>query len=317
MSKAFVDYLSLTIPETSTHGYKNHRTMAVSLLELWLGAVDLEDRKAGMFGYECSATFDGGLVCWGGNRGTLHISLSGTGCAQVCDWSDVIDSIDRHDARITRCDVTADDFDGAHYNIDWCIHQYQTGGFAPSRGTHPNAQHINDMGSGKGQTFTVGSRDSGKIFRGYEKGKEQGIEGSPWFRVEVQYMSKRRTIPLEILCDPGAYLAGSYPCLAELNIEQRRIKTVAYTAVASLNKALDHAKKQAGRALHALLTLNGGDIADALARIHRPELPKRLKNAVQAVLSGRVEDIRPAWYAECSEYDRIRFRKSVPALEFA
>ncbi|MDP1340470.1 replication initiation factor domain-containing protein, partial [Klebsiella variicola] len=67
-----------------------------------------------------------------------------------------------------------------------------------------------------GQTGYVGSRASGKFYRGYEKGKQQGDSASLWFRHEVELRSVNREIPLHVLTDPDRYFCGFYPYLAEV-----------------------------------------------------------------------------------------------------
>jgi len=206
----------------------------------------------------------------------------------VADWEELASDIEAYGGRITRCDVAADDLDGSGgYSIEWCQTQYhELDGFKPQRGAMPKPSLWSDEGSGAGSTFYVGSRESGKLFRGYEKGKQLGDRASLWFRLEVEYRAVHRELPVQMLTNPGAYLAGAYPCLCDLCVEQSRPLTVAYTSAALLEKAVDHAKKQAGKLVHALLTLNGGDIRDALARIYRPELPDRLKATVLALVSA-------------------------------
>ena len=52
-----------------------------------------------------------------------------------------------------------------------------------------------------------------------------------------------------------------------------------------------------------VLTLNGGDIADALARIHVPELPRRLVGTVRTLLTIRDAE---ATHTTCRPPDFMR-----------
>jgi phage replication initiation protein len=283
----FIDFLGLTFP-----GSRDEAAML-----LWAGEFVrqvfgngqvLKDTERGWSGYRRRFDIEGvGLLALGGNGDTIHFEVTGTGCAQVRDWEDLRQTVEEYNGRITRADVASDDFDGKRYNLQWCRGQYEAGGFDPSRGARPQAKLIDDMGTGAGCTLYVGSRESGKLFRGYEKGKKEDAEQKAWFRLEVEYRAVHREIPLQILVMPGAYLAGAYPCLADCDIEQQQIKTFAYSAAACIKKAVDHAKQQAGRAVHALLVLNGGDIKNAIDIIHVPELPKRLIGQVRGLLSAR------------------------------
>ncbi|MBF4296449.1 replication protein, partial [Vibrio anguillarum] len=78
----------------------------------------------------------------------------------------------------------------------------------------------------KGRTLYVGQRQNGKLFRGYEKGKQmKSIEYPDWVRLEVQIGNKSRVIPLDILIDSDAYFTGAYPALVSVleNVEPKRI----------------------------------------------------------------------------------------------
>lgn len=284
--KALVDFVGITFRAES--GPQVAFQFLEAFVRQHLGAeVEITDTGRGWSGYQQRYDIPaGGLIAVGGNGDTCHVELTGTGCALVADWDEFAADVEAFRGKLTRVDVAADDFEGAAYSIEWCRQQYNAGGFKPSRGMAPKAHCHSDEGSGAGSTYYVGSRDSGKLFRGYEKGKQSGDPESSWFRLEVEYRAVHRELPVQMLTNPCAYLAGSYPCLSELSIEQSRPLTVAYTSAAMLEKAIDHAKKQAGRVLHAVLTLNGGDIGAALSRIYRPELPKRLAASVLALVSG-------------------------------
>lgn len=321
MNTAFVDFFGVTFRCDSADPAVM-RAFAESLIRLWFGSEQtITEAGRGVFGYTTRLDVEGvGLIAYGGNENTVHLEITGTGCAQVKDWSDIADTIRDYKGKVTRVDLAADDFTGQAYNIEWCKAQYGGGGFNPPRGSKPVARLIDDQGSGKGCTYYVGSRQSGKMFRGYEKGKEQGDVNSPWFRVEVEYRATHRESLLPMLLDPSAYLAGSYVCLASAKVEQKRIRTVAYSAAANLDKALEHAKKQAGRALHALLTLNGGDIGAALARIYRPEFPKRLAGYIKTLMATREGTLEytnaqaPAFYREAAPSDRLLMAKARSAV---
>lgn len=286
--RAFVDFLGITFKAASEEP-ATIRQWVEHVARLFFGDdVQISESGRGWSGYAVRLDLEGiGLAAYCGNSNTVHFEVTGTGCAQVKDWEQVAEVIEEQGAKITRCDVAADDFDGKRWGIAWARAQYESGGFKPSRGTHPNAQLWSDEGSGKGSTYYVGSRESGKLFRCYEKGKQLGQPASPWVRCEVEYRAVHRTLPVQMLLDPGAYLAGSYPCLSDLSDDQRRPLTVAYESAAKIEKAVKHARQQAGRVIHMLMSLNGGDIGAALARIHVPELPRRLAGVARTLLTVR------------------------------
>lgn len=80
-------------------------------------------------------------------------------------------------------------------------------------GRNPRFERRNYDNPHEGRTFYVGTRDSGKLCRVYEKGRQLGDRNSKWVRIEVELHSTNREIPLEILLGCGDYLAGAYPAL--------------------------------------------------------------------------------------------------------
>jgi phage replication initiation protein len=298
MNTAFIDFLGVTFRMDAT----NAKESIEILLRGWLGVeVRVTETGKGWNGYKHRLDIEGvGLVAFGGNNETVHIEVTGSGCMQVKDWSAVADSLDMLEAWITRLDLAVDDFEGTTYNLEWCKRAFADGEFNPARGARPVPRLIDDMGSGKGCTFYLGARESGKLFRGYEKGKEQGEPESPWFRCEVEWRNRNREIPVQAIREPGKFFAGAYPAFKAHALEQRTITTVAHIAQAHIEKATDHARKQAGRVIHALLAL-GLKVEEVMARIHVPELPKKLAAPIRAFLALDESErtytpaIAPAW----------------------
>lgn len=303
MQTAFIDFLGVTFWMDAT----NAKASIETLLRGWLGVeISVTETGKGWNGYKHRLDIEGvGLVAYGGNGDTIHIEMTGAGCMQVKDWDAVVESLELLEARITRLDLAVDDFDGTTYNLDWCKAQYLAGEFDPARGAKPIPRLVDDMGSGKGSTFYIGSRESGKLFRGYEKGKEQGNPDSQWFRCEVEWRNRHREIPMDAIRNPGQYFAGSYKAFEHHALEQRVIKTVAHVAQAHIEKATEHARKQAGRVIHALLAL-GLKVEEVMARLHVPELPKKLAAPIRAFLAldeserTYTEAIAPAWASKAT-----------------
>lgn len=303
MSTAFIDFLGVTFWMDAS----NAKESIEILLRGWLGVeVRVTETGKGWNGYKHRLDIDGiGLVAFGGNADTVHIEMTGAGCMQVKDWGQVADSLDMLEARITRLDLAVDDFEGTTYNLGWCRKAWADGEFDPARGAKPVPRLVDDMGSGKGSTFYLGSRESGKLFRGYEKGKEQGDPESPWFRCEVEWRNRHREIPVDAIRQPGKYFAGAYRAFESHSLEQRVIKTVAHIAQAHIEKATEHARKQAGRVIHGLLAL-GLKVEEVMARLHVPELPKKLAAPIRAFLALDESErtytpaTAPAWAAKAT-----------------
>ena len=205
---------------------------------------------------------------------TARIELTGAGCRQYeastgCDhakrWSLLASVLGACDARITRIDIAADDFQG-RYPVSWALEQYESGAF-DRRGQRPKARLIDDMGNRTGKTLYVGSRQSENQLRVYEKGREQGDPNSEWVRFEGEFhASNRRELPLDMLIDPAPYLVGAYPVLDFVAGIGERLRIAAAEVAANCVRAVIHFRRQYGAMLNAMLHAAGGDEA-TLARL--------------------------------------------------
>lgn len=279
------------------------------------GPVDLVDPGKGILHYSNRFDIPGiGLVAWGGNADTILFQFSGEGCARVADWAWLADCLDDSQAVLTRVDLAHDDYDGETVSIDWAIKQYSESGFKPSRGVTPDAQLVDDMGSGKGKTFYVGSRISGKLCRIYEKGRQLGDIASKWCRYEVEWRKGHRDLVTDMLRDPTAYLSGSYACAKFLGNRHCQIKTRAYTVLATIQKSTENARKQVGGLIAALLKL-GKTNDEVVSMLAKPAVSPRLLGAVNdlAMRAGRIvpEVLNPAWWKSPTPKDIAMTEKSL------
>lgn len=246
--------------------------------------IDQIEQRRGCFGFQNSIRFGEGvgIAAWGGKsqRGRVYFSIQGKGCDLVEDWQALSDWLQRHRATIKRTDVAYDDFAGESVSIEWAEQQYMTDGFTacgrrPSHGVF--GDWLKGGGSTKGRTLGIGNRANGKYCRIYEKGKQQGDPDSRWVRLEVEWRGRDRIIPYDILVRPGSYLAGAYPCLAGLDAEQSRIRTIAHEATANFDAAVEHAKQQIGPLVNLMTHAFGGDLGEVVKRLRRDGIPARLK----------------------------------------
>lgn len=198
-----------------------------------------------------------GIVMTGGEavRGWTMASLSGEGCAWVADWGRAMDvcteSLQQFDLK--RVDVALDRFDGSHWHdVDAAWH---AGDFCPpGGGKKPKAKPIDSRRPEDGRTYYVGSRESAKFYRGYEKGMQiigshlaaaaqrddgilfkaetwlqatevrlvKGENGNTveqfnlkdWWRDEVEFKPVNQPLPLDLVESRDQYFAGAYPYLA-------------------------------------------------------------------------------------------------------
>lgn len=257
-----------------------------------------------------------GLVEFGGintirqdGTRTARVELTGSGCRiyetssgrdHAQRWSLLASLLGCFDARLTRIDIAADDFEGV-YPLTWALDKYNNGEF-DKRGQRPKARLIDDMGNDTGKTLYVGSRKSENLLRVYEKGKEQGNPQSPWVRYEAQLKaSNRRELPLEMLCDPAPYMVGAYPVLDFVGGVGERLRIAAEEVLSNCIRAVQTFRHQYGPMVNALLHASGGDeamlsrllLGTARAKLPawcpRPDDAAQLVTAILFAPSGAVQ----------------------------
>ena len=292
---AFVDWLTCTFRfELSPIDFAPDVLLGISLsdklsyisnvlfLVLGLPKFRLELTSKGRNGYKHTIPLghngEYGFIAFGGEnqRGTVCLTLNGTGCALVKDWHKVKYWGEKYGAKITRCDPAHDDFEGQFVTVALAEQWYFDGKFTSS-GRPPSSKTINDNGSSKGKTLYVGERKSGKLCRVYEKGKQLGDKLSAWVRVEVELHNKDRVIPWDIVINPGLYLAGSYPCLSLLSLIQCRIRTVKKAAEISYEHAVQWLSMAGGKLLNVMMKVNQGDYVSTIDQLIRDGVPRRLE----------------------------------------
>lgn len=313
-----IDHLAFSIPyENQDFDYFDAVTWWVKLI---FGPCKLEKTGRGIFGFAERVDIEGiGLAAYGGNGGVIYFQISGEGCGRVANWNYLADLLDDSRSRLTRVDIAHDDYEGETLSIDWARNQYHTSGFKPSRGMSPRAQFVSDEGSGKGCTLYVGSRESGKIARIYEKGKHLGDPLSPWCRFEVEWRATHRDLSTDMLRDPSAYFVGAYPCCSFAGSRVEKIRTRAFSAAASIEKAVDHAINQAGGIIAALKEL-GHSAEQIVSKLVKPQVSKRLVSnviALKAAIDGEMVQGRvPAWWRPPTKEEEVR-TKAALALDFS
>jgi phage replication initiation protein len=270
---AHVDWLGFTVRPPANGGLQwiadqLERVFGITP-EMW------QQTRRGWMGYLHRVDLTGlGLLAHGGKaqKGTVHVELSGAGCAHIRDWAAVEQWGKAVGAHITRLDLAHDDFEGETCNRNVVTQWHASGGFMASG--RPPAWKIVD--GSEGWTFYAGKRENGKLARCYEKGKEQGDPNDPWFRVEVEFRAKDRVIPWSALSRCGAFFSGAYPCLAFLNKSQEKIKTVRKVVTMSYGQMVSWLRTAGGRALNVMLQRHGGDTGAVLAQLVREGSPKSL-----------------------------------------
>lgn len=283
---AHIDWFACTLNVRDKTSYDDEQLIFLSELLRFLAIKESQivETDKGWFGYTNMAKImspDGlvnyGLLAYGGEsqKGSMHVEVNAQGCAAVVSWEEIAEWGEKHNAVITRVDLAHDDFTGNEITIGTALDWYREGRF-DQNGRPPKAQHIDDLGSGAGQTLYVGNRKSGKLLRVYEKGKQLGDTSSLWTRVEVELRNKGRVIPWAALTRPGHFLAGSFPCLAYLSAIQEKIRTLAKAAQTTLTAATHHLQKSGGKLIDLLMNIHNEDAAAVVQKIRGEGIPRRL-----------------------------------------
>lgn len=237
-----------------------------------------------------------GVVCFGGQRSTLLVMLSGQGCQNaVAGWEKRLFQFLTAIAvrpSISRIDLAHDDIEGAYLSVDWAAEQYALGGYTKrSGGRPPNIERIGnwDRPTGKGRTLTIGLRTSSKFCRFYEKGRKEGDKSSLWCRCEVEFKNTNTVIPFDVLLNPTDFFAAAYPCFAHfVQVETpQRMEVKAKTAQITIDACVEVTKHQFGKYIRVFRELWGDKAAlDVICNEAEDYWPKRMKPLTSNAQTG-------------------------------
>lgn len=240
-----------------------------------------------------------GFLAFGGNNKVLNYKgqteirhervqfyISGEGCRQITDWTRVYRALSgrlsQYSPKITRVDIAYDDLQGQR-DVDYARDTYQAGLFA-GNGRPPKGQFIDDMGSSDGRTMYVGSRDSGRYLRVYEKGKQLGESLSPWVRWELELSAKQIQIPLEVLLRPKAFLAGGYPCLDWISTARETVEVKKKRESIEFQHLVNHGRRAYGSLVNYMMTKRGMTPDQIVSELIKEGVPGRLVWTVNEVI---------------------------------
>jgi DNA relaxase NicK len=234
----------------------------------------VKNNPAGRFNYQYSATLyaDGvnaGIIAWGGKNLGCYVSFMGTGC-DALDMARLYQEIKNiPEIKITRIDLAHDDYAGTR-SIAVARKYAKKGGFnsggRPASYMYIESGHLNQKVQkelkkefrfvpDKGRSLYVGSRESGKLLRVYEKGIQMGNPKDKWVRWELELHSSQRVIPLDAMVKPSEYLAGAYPALSFLNEEQSVIKTIVKKTRMTVDKIIENQVTSTRKAINMMRIL--------------------------------------------------------------
>lgn len=215
-----------------------------------------------------------GFIAFGGERqkGTFCVQLTGAGCAHVTGWAELAAKLQSGGCSITRVDVACDDFAGAH-PLSKVVELHAAGEFT-TNGRPPALGH-QGWDDGSGETWYVGKNTGNQQLCVYEKGKQLGDKSSSWVRWEARFGNKYRTIPLDILTAPAAFVRGHYPALTWVAECAQRMVTHVKRAQAEFARALHWCRHQYGATLNLVRSHchTRDDFARVVETLLRPSLP--------------------------------------------
>lgn len=263
-----------------------------------LGFGITEKRDRGMNFYRDSWVLgDGmGFVCFGGQRATMLVTLSGQGCQNaVVGWEKrLFDFLTKVAIRpsISRIDLAHDDIEGSYLSVDWAYDQYGLGGYTHKVGGRPpNIERIGNWTrpTGKGRTLTIGLRSSSKFCRFYEKGKKEGDKSSLWCRCEVEFKNTNTIINFEVLLKPTDFFCTAYPCFSHFakTDTPQRMEVKVKTAQITIDACVEVTKHQFGKYIRVFRELWGDKEAlDLICNEADDYWPKRMKPLTSSATSG-------------------------------
>ena len=228
-----------------------------------------------------------GRVHFGGQNQTMLVELTATGCTAAKNgWESRLYEFLTQAVRpkITRVDIAKDFFNGEYSpnqaredrnkGLFTCHHVKPKGECIGSDWEEEDEEKMT-----KGKTYGIGSRESSKYVRVYEKGKQLGDKSSVWTRFEIEFKSKDIVIPFEVLQNPGLYFGGAYPICEKFANHASRIQAVEKNKVISADRYVEWVKKQFGRAANGLKAIFPDLKKDELFELIEPDhqkLPKSL-----------------------------------------
>ncbi|MBF0383891.1 MAG: replication initiation factor domain-containing protein [Magnetococcales bacterium] len=167
---------------------------------------------------------DVGRYEYGGNNNTICLTLRGKAFTQLevnhegqaKAINRLHHNLRRLDARITRIDLALDDYQGTH-SVDKIVDAYSAGEFDIKGQRQVNKNTVSN-GSGGGHSFNIGTNKNQKMLIAYERGKKLDLRGSNWVRLELRLRSRKNSIPLATMCNPGPVFKDAYPFTKKLDI---------------------------------------------------------------------------------------------------
>ncbi|PAJ71938.1 hypothetical protein CJF42_24000 [Pseudoalteromonas sp. NBT06-2] len=234
-----------------------------------------------------------GAFKWHRDKQILQLELTGTGCELINISSNYFSTLKElaksYKYIIRRVDIAVDD-QTSKYGIRFAQQAYSRGLYDSLNGKRPIKEATR---SNTGRTESIGSRNSYKQLKVYEKGKQLGLPTTDssyqnWTRHEVTYWGRsNHYIEIDILFNPDPYFVAAYPKAHKRilkGVEPRSIKREIIKRFDNcLAKKLAYAKRQVGPTIHFALQKMSPD--EVINKINRKSKNNQL-NYPELVLKG-------------------------------
>lgn len=236
------------------HGYKDH---------------------APLYAYNDTNRTELGLLFIGGNEGTVFIQINGHGCQHVFSgtspehlhkWFTHLGIV-----KLQRLDLCVDDFDDV-FTVQHAYSDFRNDAFYSGKGRRIPENGF-ELTIGKKEILTVGSRESSRFWRIYNKALQLGAK-IIWNRSEVEL----KGIPVDILLDIHGYFTGLCAYAAQLHPAKPRTINPFNPSLSDTREALTTfdsdikwMRKQCSKKLAAVLHVLGGDIEAFIKTVIKEE----------------------------------------------
>lgn len=202
---------------------------------------------------------------------TVHVNITGTACTFAdTGWSERMAAlIEDTKAKITRCDLALDFFDGIRGGLPRVLADHEAG-FMDVRGKRPAPDMKgNWTSSGHSRSFYFGSKQAGKQTNVYEKGHQlYGPEsGNPWQRIELRYGDKLRVLPVDMLRRPADFFAGASDWHAAMLAEHGSVVTAPEPVPSKPRRALEAVRAEVSRNVRWLINTAAPSVALAFRHL--------------------------------------------------
>lgn len=202
---------------------------------------------------------------------TTHVNITGTACTFAdTGWpARMAALIEETSAKITRCDLALDFFDGLRGGMTRVLADYEVG-LMDVRGKRPSPDMKgNWTSSGHSRSFYFGSKQAGKQTNVYEKGHQlYGPDSAnPWLRIEVRYGDKLRVLPVDMLTRPADFFAGASDWHAAMLAEHGAVSAVPEPVHCKPRRALEAVRAEVSRNVRWLLNTAAPSVALAFRHL--------------------------------------------------